>query len=88
MTTLTTTSAAAELSPTTCTTATFNTKARDLDPSLPVDPVYIRYWQDVYNPKFERHEALFFCFRTAAMQLTESDFLGNWFQGALENFKQ
>jgi hypothetical protein len=71
-----------------CTMASFNASAHDLQPGLPSNPVYVLYWTHAWNPRYQRHEALFMCYRTESMTLNEGDFLGHWYEGALENFKQ
>jgi hypothetical protein len=67
-------------------TASFNAKAHDYQKSLPAAPVHIKYWHHAWNHEFARHEALFLCHATPAKTLDEFDFLGAWFQGALERF--
>lgn len=83
-----TTATARALSSLRSTSATFTDKARELEPALPTEPVYIRYWLDAWQPKLQRHEALYHCFRTGAMTFDESDFIGVYYEGFLENFKQ
>lgn len=70
------------------TMASFTAAAHELQPGLPTEPVHLKYWNHAWNPMFLRREAVFACFKTADMTLAESDFLGHWYEGALENFKQ
>jgi hypothetical protein len=69
-----------------CRTAIFNDAARDLQPNLPTEPVYLLYMHHTFNVKYKRTEAVFACYTDAAM--SQAALVGTWFEGALEHFNQ
>jgi hypothetical protein len=64
--------------------ARFNSALLALHPTLPAEPVCVRYMNYVWNKFNRRREVIFMCYRTS--EFSHVSFLGCFYESALIDF--